>query len=78
MKWKDNEGKELEIAYSTEVQKNLEKTMRETLVWRKRMYKTLNSIKWLMIIFLVVGVAAVLYLDSKNVPTSIGKALFCA
>ena len=77
MKWVEK-GKEMEIAYSTKVQEKLAKTLEETLFWRKRMFTALNSIKWLIIVLILLGLVAFLYLDSRNALTFIGKKFFCS
>lgn len=77
MKYVDPKGKEMEISYSTEVQERLEKTLRDSLVWRRKMYYTLNTIKWVLILAIVLGGALLLYLDSRNAFTLLGKKFFC-
>lgn len=77
MKYVDPKGKETEIAYSTEVQERLERTLRESLVWRRKMYYALNTIKWIVIIVIILGGIGIIYLGQRNALTSIGKKLFC-
>ena len=77
MKYVDPKGKETEIAYSTEVQERLERTLRESLIWRRKMYYTLNTLKWIAIILIILGGLAVIYLDQRNVLTYFGRKFFC-
>ncbi|MFC1800539.1 hypothetical protein ACFLYT_00630 [Nanoarchaeota archaeon] len=76
MKWIEK-GKEMEIAYSTKVQEKLAKTLEETLIWRKRMYSAMNSIKWIMIVFVILGLLFFFYIDSRNALTAVGQKFFC-
>ena len=78
MKYIDPKGKETEISYSTEVQERLEKTLRESLVWRRKMYYTLNAIKWILIVTVLLGAALLAYLDSKNAFTIVARKIFCS
>jgi hypothetical protein len=77
MEYVDKEGKELEISYSTEVQQKLEKTLRESIYWRKKMYHMLASFKWLAIIGLLVLVLVLLYLDRRDAVSIIARRVFC-
>lgn len=77
MKYVDSKGKETEIAYSTEVQERLERTLRESLVWKRKMYYTLNAIKWIAIIMIILGGLGVIYLDQRNILTYVSKKFFC-
>jgi len=77
MKYKDKNGKEIEIAYSTQVQEKLASTLHESLKWRKKLYYTLNTIKWLMVALIVLGGLLFIYLDNRNALTFIGQKIFC-
>ena len=77
MKYVDTKGKEMEIAYSTEVQERLEKTLRDSIIWRRKMYYTLNAIKWILVLGIIFGGALFLYLDSRNFFTILGRKLLC-
>lgn len=77
MKYVDDKGKEMEIAYSTQVQEKLAKTLRDTLHWRRKMFHALNWIRWLMIIFIILAVFFFFYLDHRNAVTFLGQKIFC-
>ena len=77
MKWKDTEGKEMEIAYSTQVQQKLVDALQKNNRSRQKMINTLNVIKWLMIILVILGTILFLYLDSRNAFSIIGRRVLC-
>jgi type VI protein secretion system component VasK len=78
MKYKDKGGQEMEIAYSTQVQEKLVNTLQENAKWRRKLYYTLNTIKWALILLIILGGLLFIYLDNRNMLTFFGRKLFCA
>ena len=77
MEWKDKKGKVTEIAYSTEVQAQLVKALEKNEKSRNRINATLNTIKWLMVILIILGTILFFYLDSRNAFTILGRRILC-
>jgi hypothetical protein len=77
MDWKDKDGKVMEIAYSTQVQAKLVDALERNNKSRQNLVKALNTIKWLMIVFIILGVFLFFYLDSRNAVTIIGRRILC-
>lgn len=76
--WRDPKtGTKQCIAYSTEVQENLVKSLQANVAWRKKTYYTLNWIKWLLIIGIIFAIIILSYLNSRNAFTLVGQRLFC-
>jgi uncharacterized membrane protein YvbJ len=78
IEWTDpGTGVKYGVAYSTEVQLRLAKTMEENLAWRKKTYYVLNFIKWSIIAAIIIFIIGLTYLNSRNAVTVIGNRLFC-
>lgn len=76
--WKDPKtGDKHGIAYSTEVQQNLVKSLQANAQWRKKTYYTLNWIRWLLITGIIIVIIGLTYLNSRNAVTIVGQRLFC-
>ena len=65
------------IAYSTEVQEKLVKSLQANAAWRRRTYYTLTWIKWLLVVGIVMVIIGLTYLNSRNALTTVGRRLFC-
>jgi len=76
--WRDPvTGTKQGIAYSTEVQEKLVKSLQANAAWRRRTYYALTWIKWLLIAVIVLAIIGLTYLNSRNALTTVGQRLFC-
>ncbi|MBS3145792.1 hypothetical protein J4414_03255 [Candidatus Woesearchaeota archaeon] len=76
--WKDPKtGDSHGIAYSTEIQEKLVKSLQANADWRRKTYYTLSWIRWLLISGIILALILLTYLNSRNAVTIIGQRLFC-
>ena len=76
--WKDPKtGDKQSIAYSTEVQEKLVKSLQANADWRRKTYYILSWIRGLLISGIILLIILLTYLNSRNTVTIIGQRLFC-